>query len=424
MISTQSIARYQQEPKKIQVETVMNLLRGRNTFLLAATGFGKSRISEMYLDLLPKDRHGRILGVVVVLNPLDALGDNQVEEKMAAGFSAINLTYLNFTHEVGLNVMNGFYNFVYVSPETFLNNLTFVNIYFSNEFQTKLVLVVVDEAHMIYSWGLVENGQRHLKTLVRHQDQSPFRPSFGSLSAQLLTKNLAPILLMSATCRPPAIEAIKKNLKLLDNHIDLLKSELTRPEIRIIRILMNHSLKSCLDILQIYGLKELVPDEDVVPALIYTGTRALTLTVLEVLDKARGTPNLGSNLAPYSTFARRYHACTGDLDKQDAINGFSKGKIPILACTLALGMGQNWKLVRQVVHMGRGDPSLICQMIGRCGQDGRPGLAIMFVEQNRPKGKNKVDEFTPGQIQSDEDRMDALAVTPVCLRIAFSIDNR
>ncbi|KAA1082097.1 hypothetical protein PGTUg99_018528 [Puccinia graminis f. sp. tritici] len=158
MISTQSIERYQQEPKKIQVETVMNLLCGRNTFLLAATGFGKSRISEMYLDLLPKDQHGRILGVVVVLNPLDALGNNQVEEKMAAGFSAINLTYLNFTHEVGLNVMNGFYNFVYVSPETFLNNLTFVDIYFSNEFQTKLVLVVVDEAHMIYSWGLVEKG--------------------------------------------------------------------------------------------------------------------------------------------------------------------------------------------------------------------------------------------------------------------------
>ncbi|KAH9465108.1 hypothetical protein MJO28_006875 [Puccinia striiformis f. sp. tritici] len=274
---------------------------------------------------------------------------------------------------------------------------------------------------MIYSWGLVEGGQKKLKTLVRHQDVCAFRPHYGNLAIQLLTTNKAPLLLMSATCRPEAITAIKKNLKLLDEHIDVLYGELTRPEIRIIRIPMESSIQSSEDVLKVYGPKAYTPDDQMVPSLIYSGTRARTLQVLEVLDRARGTTN--DHLNPHDSFARRYHACTGELDKKDTIEDFAGGKVPVLSCTLALGMGQNWKLVRQVVHIGRGDPSLICQMVGQCGRDGRPGLAVLFVESNRPKGKNSVADFVPGQKQSDKDRMDALAVTPVCLRIAFSMDN-
>jgi hypothetical protein len=67
VIETRAKEHYNQEPyKPLQVETVMSLLQGRNTFLLAATGFGKSRISKMFLDLLPKDHHCQIMGVVVV----------------------------------------------------------------------------------------------------------------------------------------------------------------------------------------------------------------------------------------------------------------------------------------------------------------------------------------------------------------------
>ncbi|OAV90482.1 hypothetical protein PTTG_28294 [Puccinia triticina 1-1 BBBD Race 1] len=90
---------------------------------------------------------------------------------------------------------------------------------------------------------------------------------------------------------------------------------------------------------------------------------------------------------------------------------------------MALGLGQNWKRVRRVIHMGRGDPSPISQMIGRAGRDGRTGLAILFMERHRKFGKNRVEEFTGEDDQEDDCRMDALAVTPVCLRIAISVDN-
>jgi superfamily II DNA helicase RecQ len=88
-IENNAFKRYAQTSKPLQVDMVLNLIRGRNTFLLAATGFGKLRIPEMYLNMTTKNCTGRCIGVVVVLNPLDALGNDQVAEKIAAGYSAI-----------------------------------------------------------------------------------------------------------------------------------------------------------------------------------------------------------------------------------------------------------------------------------------------------------------------------------------------
>lgn len=35
-----------------------------------------------------------------------------------------------------------------------------------------------------------------------------------------------------------------------------------------------------------------------------------------------------------------------------------------------------------------------------------------------------MEDFDLNEPQSDDDRMDALAITPVCLRVALCIDNR
>ncbi|KAI7944924.1 hypothetical protein MJO28_010619 [Puccinia striiformis f. sp. tritici] len=184
---------------------------------------------------------------------------------------------------------------------------------------------------------------------------------------------------------------------------------------------MESSIQSSKDALKVYGPKAYTPGNQMVPSVICSRTWAHTLQVLEVLDQARETTN--NHLNPHNLFALRYHACTGELDKKDAIEDFTGGKVPVLSCTLALGMGKNWNLVRQVVHIGCGDSSLICQMVGQCSRDGQPGLAVLFVESNGPKGKNSVADFVPGQKQSDKDWMEALAVTPVCLHIAFSMDS-
>jgi hypothetical protein len=54
-IEKYSFKKYRQQSKPLQVKTVLNLIRCRHTFLLLATGFGKSRIPEMYLNMTTKD---------------------------------------------------------------------------------------------------------------------------------------------------------------------------------------------------------------------------------------------------------------------------------------------------------------------------------------------------------------------------------
>ncbi|KAA1110508.1 ATP-dependent DNA helicase sgs1 [Puccinia graminis f. sp. tritici] len=419
-IAKTSIDFYGQFAKQLQVEAVLNLVEGRNTFLLAGTGYGKSRIPELYYKMIP----GKTQAVVLVLNPLDSLGDNQVLEKQQAGFSAINLTKLTFNPVTAAEIQKGVYQFVYLSPEIFLNSKLFKSIYFSSEFQNRLALVVVDEAHMIYIWGLVESSTaKHLMSAhFCHEDSGIFRPSYGKLGAQLLFRNNQPILLLSATCRPVAVDAIMNSLKLNDQSVDILRGELTRPEIRMVRVPMENSLASGLDVIKLFPSSIDVSDSEMVPCLVYSGSRNQTMTVLDVISRARETP--GSTMLPNSSCARRFHSCTGEEDKITTVDDFAEGKYPVISCTMALGLGQNWKRVCIVAHMGRGDPASICQMIGRCGRDGKPGLAVMFVEKSRRGGKNRLDQFTRGAAQNDLDRMDAMAITPVCLRVAFSLDNK
>ncbi|OAV95259.1 hypothetical protein PTTG_26688 [Puccinia triticina 1-1 BBBD Race 1] len=237
-----------------------------------------------------------------------------------------------------------------------------------------------------------------------------------------MANNGIPILLLSATCRPVAIDSILGSLMLKTVDISFFRGELVRPEIRILRLYMEYPLKSCEDLIRMFSKETEIKDQDLLPTLIYSGTRKATLTVINVLNRARGKKMDAYNSK--SNLIRRYHACTGDEDKADCVEDFENEKFPIFSSTMALGLGQNWKRVRCVIHMGRGDPSTISQMMGRCGRDGRPGLAILFMEPIRKKGKNSVKDFERGKKQlTDDDRMDAYAVTPGCLRIVNAIDN-
>ncbi|PLW31553.1 hypothetical protein PCASD_19111 [Puccinia coronata f. sp. avenae] len=65
---------YGNKAKDGQIDMASHLVHSEHTFVLAGTGFGKSCIAEIYLQLFKPYQKP----VIVVLNPLDALGDNQV----------------------------------------------------------------------------------------------------------------------------------------------------------------------------------------------------------------------------------------------------------------------------------------------------------------------------------------------------------
>ncbi|OAV94852.1 hypothetical protein PTTG_00763, partial [Puccinia triticina 1-1 BBBD Race 1] len=239
--------------------------------------------------------------------------------------------------------------------------------------------MVLDEAHMVYVWGLVESGKaKFLSVRDCLQDYGIFRPLYGKLGNCLIANNGVPILLLSATCCPVAIDLILGSLMLKTVDISFFRGELVQPKIQILRFYMEYPLKLCNNLIRMFSKETEIKDQDLLPTLIYSGTRKATLTVINVLNRARGKKMDAYNSK--SNLIRRYHACTGDKDKADCVEDFENKKFPIFSSTMALGLGQNWKRVRCVIYMGRGDPSTISQMMGSCGRDGRPGLAILFME--------------------------------------------
>ncbi|KAH9806823.1 hypothetical protein DFH28DRAFT_919178 [Melampsora americana] len=184
---------------------------------------------------------------------------------------------------------------------------------------------------------------------------------------------------------------------------------------------MQNSKSSLCDLKNQFALKTEVSNNQIPPTLIYTNTRKKTMTALKVLNTARGVSKGEFN--PKSPFARRFHSNTGPTDKTTAIADYAKGVYPVITCTLALGLGQNWTRVRQVIQMGRVDAAAVSQIIGRCGRNGNQGLAVFYVEKYQNKGKNSVSDFDGLTKFTDDDLMDGLAVTPVCLRIAFALSN-
>lgn len=108
-----------------------------------------------------------------------------------------------------------------------------------------------------------------------------------------------------------------------------------------------------------------------------------------MVSKDRGTPQDAYN--GNSKCIQRYHSVTSEQDQVTQVDDFGKQKFPMLSSTSALGLGQNWTMVRLVVVMGAMDPAESNQMGGRAGRGGNEGVVILLVQPTMTKGKNLLE---------------------------------
>ncbi len=126
-----------------QKQAIQSVLEGKDTLVLFPTGGGKSlcyQVPSLLFD-----------GLTIVLSPLVALMQDQVEQLNKAGIRA---TFINSTlprHEVEqrlVNARNGMYKLLYIAPERLSTDL-----WKAEEPSLNIDLVAVDEAHCISEWG-------------------------------------------------------------------------------------------------------------------------------------------------------------------------------------------------------------------------------------------------------------------------------
>lgn len=172
--------------KDFQVEAVHATFHKKDSFIVMATGMGKSLCYQIpsLMDVCRKK-------FTIVISPLISLMKDQVDNLNRKRISSVFLgSGQKMNNNKILNeIKHGIYKIVYCSPEYALNNKD-VFILLKN----RILLIAIDEVHCMSEWG------------------HDFRPSYRKLNELRIILKEIPIMCLTATCTKNVQSDILKNL--------------------------------------------------------------------------------------------------------------------------------------------------------------------------------------------------------------------
>lgn len=309
-----------------QEEVIQQVLQGRDTLAILPTGAGKSLCYQVPALLLD--------GMCLVVSPLIALMRDQVENLRSRGipaaavFSGLSPGELDAVLE---NAARGQYKLLYVSPERLKTSLFQARLP-----RMKVSLVAVDEAHCISQWGY------------------DFRPSY--LEIALLREQVpgVPFLALTASATPVVEKDIIEKLQLKDPVV--FRKSFLRPNIGFAALHLENKANKLLELAgKIKG-----------SGIVYARNRQLVESVATLLRK-------------HGHSASFYHAGLKGEERTRRQQDWQQGKVRVMACTNAFGMGIDKADVRFVIHAGVPDSlEAYYQEAGRAGRDGKRSFAILL----------------------------------------------
>ncbi|MDE5124156.1 MAG: ATP-dependent DNA helicase [Trichodesmium sp. St19_bin1] len=325
-----------------QGEIINCLLTGIDALIIMPTGGGKS-ICFQLPALLKK-------GLTLVISPLVALMENQVEELSDRSLPA-NLLHSQLPREKKRQTLEKLeqnqLRLLYLSPETLFNQKIWNLL---SKSQTKINGLILDEAHCLVQWG------------------ETFRPAYRRLGSvrQTLIKSKPPgtkipIAAFTATADPQAQKIIRTTLQLKNPKPFLLSPYRNNIYLKIQHICTPRSRRQ--------ELLKFIKTREKQAGLVYVRTR-------------KDSEKLAQTLREKNYKTTSYHAGLSAEERRHIEKAWIRGEINFVVCTSAFGMGINKPDVRWVIHFQA--PSLLSeyiQEIGRGGRDGKPAEALTLISE-------------------------------------------
>lgn len=314
-----------------QERIILNILEGKNTFVIMPTGAGKSMCYQMPAIVQE--------GTAIVISPLIALMKNQVDQLNAFG---INARFLNSTlskseiNKIKRATLDGAVKLLYVAPESLTKeeNIDFLK-------QANISFAAIDEAHCISEWG------------------HDFRPEYRRIKSIINQVGDVPIIALTATATPKVQLDIQRNLHMED--ADLFKSSFNRENLYY-EVRPKKSVKK--------QLIKFIRENQGKSGIIYCLSRKKVEEIAEFL-KVNGVK------------AAPYHAGFEPSVRMKNQDDFLNEEVDVIVATIAFGMGIDKPDVRFVIHYDV--PKSLegyYQETGRAGRDGLEGKCVMFYSYN------------------------------------------
>jgi len=310
-----------------QAGIISSLIAGSDVLALMPTGGGKSLCYQIPSLVRP--------GLGVVVSPLIALMQDQVEALSAAGVKAAFLnSTLDFRAQTALEnwITSGGLDILYVSPERLLQDRTLALLS-----RTDIALFAIDEAHCVSQWG------------------HDFRPEYRQLKLLAERFPSVPRIALTATADERTREEIIAELRL--EKAERFVASFDRPNIRY--TISDAGSMGARERLWRFIEGEHAEDAGIVYCL---SRKSVEETAAWLSGKGRT--------------ALSYHAGLDAEVRRQVLERFRNEAGIIVVATIAFGMGIDKPDVRFVAHLNLPKSlEAYYQETGRAGRDGLPANA-------------------------------------------------
>jgi len=324
---------------KPQQEAIIEaVLANEDCIALLPTGGGKSICFQ--IPALIRD------GICIVVSPLVALMQDQVNNLNAKGIKAMALTS-GFSYDdidrMLDNCVFGNYKFLYLSPERLQQDLVQQRIK-----QMNVNLIAVDEAHCISQWG------------------HDFRPAYRDIK---LLRTLHPsvnVIGLTASATSKVIDDISEQLDFISPQV--FKTSFKRSNLAYLSLECQDKHFRTVQVLKKYSGT----------SIIYVRNRKATLEISSYLNKIGITSGY-------------YHGGLNAKEKETQFGLWTSNTNQVMVATNAFGMGIDKANVQTVIHHSLPESlESYYQEAGRAGRNGEKAYAVILRNSSdETESKNK-----------------------------------